>query len=101
MNHELDLSPALTVDSISLPLNAYAIFHFCNKPIKIQTLDIFNLGHLAIREVFCDNNKEERSDLDHLDHAAEGKGEREEDEHDGDHDQEVGADPLTLLTGCK
>ena len=46
MNHGLDLSPALTVDSFSLPLNAYAIFHFCNKPIKIQTLDVFNLGHL-------------------------------------------------------
>ena len=51
MNHGLDLSPALTVDSFSLPLNAYAIFHFCNKPIKIQTLDVFNLGHFAIREV--------------------------------------------------
>ena len=49
MNRGLNFSPVLTVDSFSLPLNAYAIFHFFNKPIKIQTLDVFNLGHFAIR----------------------------------------------------
>ena len=76
-------------------------FTFFNKPIKIQTLDIFNLGHFAIREVILDNNKDEGSDLDDLDDAAEGEGEGEEDEHDRDHDEEVGADTLTLLTSCK
>ena len=49
----------------------------------------------------CDNIRDEGSDLDNLDDAAEGKGEREEDEHDGDHDQEVGADPLAFFTSCK
>ena len=45
--------------------------------------------------------RDEGSDLDNLDDAAEGEGECEEDEHDGDHDQEVGADPLAFFTSCK
>ena len=39
-------------------------------------------------------------DLDHLHDAAEGEGERDEDEQQGDEGQQVGADAGTLLAHC-
>ena len=49
----------------------------------------------------CDYIRDEGFYLDNLDDAAEGEGEREEDEHDGDHNQQVGTDPLAFFTSCK
>ena len=39
-------------------------------------------------------------DLDYLHDAAEGEGERDEDEQQGDEGQQVGADAWTLLAHC-
>ena len=36
--------------------------------------------------------------LDNLDHAAEGEGERDQDDEERDQGEQVGADPRPLLT---